>query len=253
VAKRSAGGQVDTGALGQQLGESEQSRRLEGVMMEEQRRGFTLIELLVVIAIITVLAAILFPVFARAQDRARTASCLSNLKQLGTAAGMYASDYDGVVSIGEQPSLPGTENGMWYWRWFPYVTNGQVYVCPSGVQGTPDGEESLVRFPSMEEGPISYATICESCFVDEICVLGSIQRPANTMLLSDNPWSAYRTCPRSHAGRPQHRPLADMSDEYKDFPWHTNNVNVCFMDGHGKGILLDTLGGGPNDPLFMNN
>jgi len=58
------------------------------------RRGFTLIELLVVIAIIAILAAILFPVFARAREKARQASCLSNLKQLGLADLMYAQDYD---------------------------------------------------------------------------------------------------------------------------------------------------------------
>lgn len=232
---------------------ADRSRRPEDEMMKKRDRGFTLIELLVVIAIITVLAAILFPVFARAQERARTTNCMSNLRQLGTAAGMYATDYDGLLSIGQQPSTPGTQDGMWYWRWYPYVTNNQVYVCPSGAQGPPDGDETLVRFPSAEEGPISYATICESCFAEGICALGSIRRPANTMLVCDNPWSAYRTCPQSHAGRPNHRPLVAMEEEYRDFPWHTNNANVCFMDGHAKGTLLQKMGGGLNDPLFINN
>src|SRR5579872_3878616 len=59
-----------------------------------RRTGFTLIELLVVIAIIAILAAILFPVFARAREQARKTSCLSNLKQIGTASMMYAQDYD---------------------------------------------------------------------------------------------------------------------------------------------------------------
>jgi prepilin-type N-terminal cleavage/methylation domain-containing protein len=61
------------------------------------RRGFTLIELLVVIAIIAILAAILFPVFAKARDRARRAACVSNLKQIGTAIVMYGDDYDGYI------------------------------------------------------------------------------------------------------------------------------------------------------------
>src|SRR6266568_3148106 len=64
------------------------------MIIRRKRSGFTLIELLVVIAIIAILAAILFPVFAQARDRARSASCLSNLKQMGTAWMLYAQDYD---------------------------------------------------------------------------------------------------------------------------------------------------------------
>src|SRR6266508_2008379 len=66
------------------------------VMKVRQRAGFTLIELLVVIAIIAILAAILFPVFAQAREKGRSASCLSNLKQIGQAGVMYSQDYDGV-------------------------------------------------------------------------------------------------------------------------------------------------------------
>src|SRR6266508_474914 len=64
-----------------------------------RRRGFTLIELLVVIAIIAILAAILFPVFAQARDRARAATCLSNIKQLSLGVGMYAQDYDEALLL----------------------------------------------------------------------------------------------------------------------------------------------------------
>ena len=64
------------------------------------RRGFTLIELLVVIAIIAILAAILFPVFAKAREKARQASCSSNLKQIALAALQYATDYDGLIAAG---------------------------------------------------------------------------------------------------------------------------------------------------------
>src|SRR2546425_2646692 len=72
----------------------ESSTHGDGKEFAMRRRAFTLIELLVVIAIIAILAAILFPVFAQAREKARQATCVSNLKQLGTAAMMYAQDYD---------------------------------------------------------------------------------------------------------------------------------------------------------------
>ena len=213
--------------------------------------GFTLVELLVVIAIIAILAAILFPVFASTRERARLASCTSNIKQLSTAAAMYASDFDGALSIGEQASVPGTHSGWWYWKWFPYVTNIQVYVCPSGVQTDADGTDLAALFPTGEDGPISYATICEDCFPNRLCVLEQVARPANTMLLSDNPWSAARSCPQSHSGRTGHLPLIEMRKEYRDFPWHSGTVTMAFMDGHAKSMPWDQIGGGIGDPLFM--
>jgi prepilin-type N-terminal cleavage/methylation domain-containing protein/prepilin-type processing-associated H-X9-DG protein len=98
----------------------------------ERSRGFTLIELLVVIAIIAVLAAILFPVFAQARDKARAAGCLSNEKQIGTAILMYAQDYD-------EQAPPFFNNvpkvGPVYWHYWmkPYVKNLQVFICPSAT------------------------------------------------------------------------------------------------------------------------
>jgi prepilin-type N-terminal cleavage/methylation domain-containing protein len=76
-----------------------------------QRRGFTLIELLVVIAIIAILAAILFPVFARARESARRSTCLSNLKQVGTATMMYLQDYDDTYPSGLVLAVPGPDTG----------------------------------------------------------------------------------------------------------------------------------------------
>ena len=93
-----------------------------------QQRGFTLIELLVVIAIIAILAAILFPVFAQAREKARAISCLSNCKQIGTSWYMYVQDYDEV-----SPSLGGDSNlvpGDFYFKVYPYVKNTQLFFCP---------------------------------------------------------------------------------------------------------------------------
>jgi prepilin-type N-terminal cleavage/methylation domain-containing protein/prepilin-type processing-associated H-X9-DG protein len=116
------------------------------------RRGFTLIELLVVIAIIAILAAILFPVFARAREKARQASCQSNEKQIGTAMAMYRTDYDetnvrhqsGPCSggspcggpVGDIDSLPPGAPGpagniSWRGAMQPYIKNWQLFICPS--------------------------------------------------------------------------------------------------------------------------
>ena len=127
-----------------------------------KRRGFTLIELLVVIAIIAILAAILFPVFARAREKARQASCQSNLKQITLAFLMYMSDYDQRFPIASQnpptqpdapracghqgwcdnrthtlpPPIPGpVRSGYVHWRLNPYIKNWQLWVCPSMSAG----------------------------------------------------------------------------------------------------------------------
>jgi len=98
------------------------------------QRGFTLIELLVVIAIIAILAGILFPVFARAREKARSTQCVSNLKQLGNALRMYMDDYDGYFPWGVDPAdknLPQIWNGFPVWQsQIPYMPQMSVLVDP---------------------------------------------------------------------------------------------------------------------------
>src|SRR5437763_1300729 len=118
------------------------------------RRAFTLIELLVVVAVIAILAAILFPVFAQAREKARQAGCLSNLRQIGTGYLMYVHDYDDQFPLGAQsptriqnvywspPDLVTTQRTDAYQSWYrtqganvlyPYLKNYQVWACPSGA------------------------------------------------------------------------------------------------------------------------
>lgn len=91
--------------------------------------GFTLIELLVVIAIIAILAAILFPVFARARENARRASCISNLKQIGLGIMQYVQDYDETYVMGY--NTPTTD--YWFDVIQPYIKSDQIFVCPSAT------------------------------------------------------------------------------------------------------------------------
>ncbi len=97
------------------------------------RRGFTLIELLVVIAIIAILAAILFPVFAKAREKARQASCESNLKQISLAVLMYAQDYDEKFPHWNFRHCTDVANADGDWKDVcePYIKNIQVFACPS--------------------------------------------------------------------------------------------------------------------------
>jgi len=111
------------------------------------RRGFTLIELLVVIAIIAILAAILFPVFARAREKARQTACLNNVKEMGLGMLMYAQDYDEMfpaMSLGPVTPIPvipehpefGRHATLGYFNcWsngiYPYIKNVQIFLCPS--------------------------------------------------------------------------------------------------------------------------
>ena len=109
------------------------------------RKGFTLIELLVVIAIIAILASILFPVFARAREKARQSSCLSNIKQLVLGATMYAQDYDEELPH-DRLDTDGSgdySSGDTTWRTaiLPYVKNKQIYICPSDK--SPDGSGGI--------------------------------------------------------------------------------------------------------------
>ena len=110
--------------------------------MSQRKRAFTLIELLVVIAIIAILAAILFPVFAQAREKARQTSCTSNMKQIGLALRMYTQDYDETYfASGMLPTMPATAadgqnivrmmgGGTSYFLQ-PYVKNQQIFTCPS--------------------------------------------------------------------------------------------------------------------------
>ena len=189
------------------------------------RRGFTLIELLVVIAIIAILAAILFPVFARAREAARSSSCLSNLKQIGIATQMYVQDYDSVYLPWGQtiPTCPATILN-------PYIKNKNVWVCPSednaGVRAMTD------------------PTVVSYMFNDGLASKpeSGITRPADLVITHDsdpgevgwtegNTWDGGLT-----TDWPQVRGngWGVNSWQLKWFLRHNGSFNAVFYDGHAK-------------------
>src|SRR5579871_6641382 len=105
--------------------------------MSHRKRAFTLIELLVVIAIIAILAAILFPVFAQAREKARATSCLSNMKQISLGVLMYVQDYDEnfpLANFYDLNTYPSYDANAYEWSSQrcigPYIKNGDIFRCP---------------------------------------------------------------------------------------------------------------------------
>jgi prepilin-type N-terminal cleavage/methylation domain-containing protein/prepilin-type processing-associated H-X9-DG protein len=137
--------------------------------MARCRAAFTLIELLVVIAIIAILAAILFPVFAKAREKARQSACLSNLKQIGTGIMMYSQDYDETLCPQETGICGTTSSYGWADIILPYVKNVGVFNCPSSsVQMTQNMAQTPPRFRRDRGGLTNITDDCSSLTGEKI-------------------------------------------------------------------------------------
>ena len=189
----------------------------------QRRHGFTLIELLVVIAIIAILAAILFPVFAKAREKARQASCLSNTRQLATAIIAYSQDYDEVYNMTDY-LINGVDN--WYpHQLYPYVKNAQVFKCPSGhsalMGGVGMGGASIDTSYGMN-GYIGGRAIA------------SVAAPCDVVFLVDTNGGTHLWDP-AHIWPPgNNTAYPPGGDRIGVDGWHNGGCNIAFSDGHAK-------------------
>ncbi|NSW58243.1 MAG: DUF1559 domain-containing protein [Armatimonadetes bacterium] len=203
------------------------------------RRGFTLIELLVVIAIIAILAAILFPVFARAREKARQSSCSSNAKQLALGHLMYVQDYDEMFS-GRGKTGGVVPDRSWMKLIEPYIKNTQIFICPS------DSGPHAWR-----DGTSSYGINCRAIGADSPCYrLADLTKPAETALLQDHDNACAKagaTCACGCGGVPS------LQTRIATGCRHNEGANVAFCDGHVKWLKGDqlnpVLNGGQN-PIY---
>jgi prepilin-type N-terminal cleavage/methylation domain-containing protein/prepilin-type processing-associated H-X9-DG protein len=201
------------------------------------KRGFTLIELLVVIAIIAILAAILFPVFARAREKARQTSCLSNLKQIGLGHIMYAQDYDETYLEGRYPGecLWGhnhtNSDGLsdydgWMHHIYPYVKNKQIFICPSQQ---PDHCSDGSGRAYLDH---AYGFNFDGLYGT---AMARIDKPAETMMFQDCAQSFLTSGSNTRA-----RTIARMGE---GLTRHNEGANVCFADGHCKWLQGQNIKG----------
>lgn len=229
-----------------------------------RKRGFTLIELLVVIAIIAILAAILFPVFARAREAARATQCKSNLKQIVTASMMYSQDYDELyvhawagrrnnATASQRYDVPGSPNADTYWMYLilPYTKNMGIYKCPShNLSAEPDPINPQRTSYGHQHNNMGWHSTGPAAMAD-------VRSPAETIYFSDvgrhANWAAFLANPDNEAfttatggwtytrnytqcmGCPGISPSC-CADATTVVSKHSGQVNIAFADGHVKAM-----------------
>jgi prepilin-type N-terminal cleavage/methylation domain-containing protein/prepilin-type processing-associated H-X9-DG protein len=196
-----------------------------------RRSGFTLIELLVVIAIIAILAAILFPVFAKAREKARQTSCTSNLKQIGLAILMYAQDFDEIL-----PDHCGQQTAnCWAVSIYPYIKNAQLFDCPSsGFTGTFGIWRDYANGPSHAFNPPLPRGYGWSLMLD--CrPIARVEKPAVTLISADCDGTGWLAPMHTCIGFKSLGATAACATDYARMqPRHNEGAVLCFLDGHAK-------------------
>ena len=190
-----------------------------------RRSGFTLIELLVVIAIIAILAAILFPVFAKAREAARGASCKSNLKQLGIATAMYLQDYDQrFLPNGQNPGITPLD------RLVPYTKNRDLWICPSENNATVRAKTDVRYVSYMFNNQLQGDPDSTMTRPGDLVVAHDAD-PGELGWTEGNTWDSGATTDWPHV-----RANGTGVNSYL-LPWfqrHNGSFNTLFYDGHVK-------------------
>lgn len=239
-----------------------------GTWTKTARRGFTLIELLIVIAIIAILAAILFPVFARARENARRTSCLSNLRQVGLGALQYSQDYDEKM-VGTELGDDTAQSPEYFWGEMlePYLKNRQVLDCPSATSRLQAGAPQIGFAQGItKEWSYAYA-INDVRGVDDnhigaaFAPLSSFTRPAETVFVVDG-WPEAA----EPASDPERHEVAwalgsrdVVNNAHHDgSPRHLEGFSMVLCDGHAKWRKRTTnsngtFSGGTRDEEWLVN
>ncbi len=222
------------------------------------RRGFTLIELLVVIAIIAILAALLFPVFAKVRENARKIACASNLKQLATATIQYTQDADEAMPCGNNMSLNPGPRG-WAGQLFGYVKSTGAFKCPDDAGNPPAGYFTLsygassnLTGKALAQFNAPASTIL---FFEAQGVSAQITNPNETD--STVGWAAVNDPPPNTNNPPNaspkyatgsiggHLPASSMIASSNGCV-HNDGANYAAADGHVKFVRPGSVSGGPS-------
>jgi prepilin-type N-terminal cleavage/methylation domain-containing protein/prepilin-type processing-associated H-X9-DG protein len=210
-------------------------------MFKTKKSGFTLIELLVVIAIIAILAAILFPVFAQAREKARTSACMNNQKQIGTALLQYAQDWDELY-----PTY-NLNTGLWVTPLANIIkvaknkteTGSSVFKCPSTSEAACTGCFSATVTDmwqwgaGTEKGAVTASYTHNGWMYD--CGVSDVKSPSQTMFDADGIWiDAWPTHTQKIPVNGKSVANVTAGIERIAIDRHSNGINVTFADGHAK-------------------
>ena len=198
----------------------------------QEKRSFTLIELLVVIAIIAILAAMLLPALAKARDKAQTASCQSNLKQIGTSTFMYTSDNDDSM-----PQVYGSKPGPWWWeQLYSYYGDYKVMSCPAGDETVGDwhrtnGEGVVISSFKKLHYAAKQAHIWNGGGCNYSRKLSAFEEPSMTAPYCDYKQAYSHFCPVDGCADKY-----NTSEDLTIVKRHNMMQNCCYIDGHVQSL-----------------